>query len=153
MSDTAYSGSGLLCIYSKQIHMHAWPCCYSNHAQKHVQHRIHQGMKAVVHTSKKRATYCICLHSSLVPTGSLRECARRDDYNTVSSPTQRSAASRNYIEPTHDIKLYDYIIRVKIFIEFYMPTQTSPRATSTWSSVAADKNPAAAVIFDCRRCL
>jgi hypothetical protein len=63
-----------------------------------------------------------------------------------------TASSRNYIEPKYDIKLYDYIkLWARLSSSSTSPTQSMPRSTFTWSSAAADKTPAVAVIFDRRR--
>jgi hypothetical protein len=76
-----------------------------------------------------------------------------------------ASSQPNYIEPSNfidikpdyidlniNVKLYDYIKTTsRSSLSSTSPTQTSLRSTSTWSSAIADKNPAAAVIFDRRR--
>jgi hypothetical protein len=58
----------------------------------------------------------------------------------------------DYINLNINVKLYDYIKpQARFSLTSTSLIQTSPRSTSTWSSAAADKNPAAAVIFDRRR--
>jgi hypothetical protein len=58
----------------------------------------------------------------------------------------------DYIDPKMNIKLYDYIkLQARFSSSSTLPTKTTPRSTSTWSFPVADKNPAAAVIFDHRR--
>jgi hypothetical protein len=58
----------------------------------------------------------------------------------------------NYIDPSINVKLYDYIkLQTRSSSSSISPIKTSSRSTSTRSFTAADKNPAAAVIFDRRR--
>jgi hypothetical protein len=56
----------------------------------------------------------------------------------------------DYIDPNMNVKLYDYI-QARFSSSSTSPTKTSPRSTSTWSFVAANKNAVATVIFDHRR--
>jgi hypothetical protein len=64
----------------------------------------------------------------------------------------------HYIKPDYitdlniNVKLYDYIkLQARFLSSSTSPTKTSPRSTSTWSSAAADKNPAAAAYDKTRR--
>jgi hypothetical protein len=71
--------------------------------------------------------------------------------NTVAEPNDYTN-SPDITDPRINVELYDYFkLRSRSSSSSTSPTQISPRSSFTWSSVAADKNPAAAVIFDRRR--
>jgi hypothetical protein len=91
------------------------------------------------------------------PTSSSTYCAMPPTkYPTSITEQEQSAPGRyqdlhciksDYINPNINVKLYDYIKPQASFLS----SSTSPRSKSTWSFTAADKNPAAAMIFDRRR--